>query len=101
MRTVDVSSKFDTLRTARAKGRIKLSPETVKLIKEKGIPKGDVLSSTQIAGMYGAKKTAELIPFCHPIPIDHIQVTTSVGEDYIEVESEVRGIWRTAMKLKL
>ena len=100
MRTVDVSSKFDTLRTARAKGRIKLSPETVKLIKEKGIPKGDVLSSTQIAGMYGAKKTAELIPFCHPIPIDHIQVTTSVGEDYIEVEAEVRGIWRTGYEVE-
>lgn len=100
MRTIDVSSKFETLRTARARGRIKLSPETVKLIREKGIPKGDVLAATQIAGMCGAKKTAELIPFCHPIPIDHIEVKTNVGEDFIEVEAEVRGIWRTGYEVE-
>ena len=100
MRTVDVSTKFDTLRTARAVGRIKLSPKTVKMILNGEIPKGDVLSVSQIAGMMGAKKTAELMPFCHPIPIDHIEVKTRVGEDYVEVEAEVRGIWRTGYEVE-
>ncbi len=100
MKTVDITTKFDNLRTARAKGRIKLSPETVKKILNKEIPKGDVLAAAQIAGIMGAKKTAELMPFCHPIPIDHIEVTTQVGKDYIEVEAEVRGIWRTGYEVE-
>jgi cyclic pyranopterin phosphate synthase len=100
MRTIDVSIKFDNLRTARAKGRIRLSPETVKKIVNREIPKGDVLSASQIAGIMGAKKTSELMPFCHPIPIDHIEVKTEVGEDYVEVEAEVRGIWRTGCEVE-
>ncbi|WP_163328848.1 bifunctional molybdenum cofactor biosynthesis protein MoaC/MoaB [Desulfurobacterium thermolithotrophum] len=100
MKTIDITTKFDTLRTAKAVGRIKLSPETVKKILNKEIPKGDVLSTAQIAGIMGAKKTAELIPFCHPIPIDHIELNTKVGEDFIEVEAEVKGIWRTGYEVE-
>jgi len=100
MKTADITYKFNNLRTARAKGRIRLSPETVRLILEKKIPKGDVLPASQIAGIIGAKKTADIMPFCHPIPIDHIEVETKVGEDYIEVEAEVRGIWRTGYEVE-
>lgn len=100
MRTVDVSTKFDTLRTARAVGRIRLSPKTVRMILNGEIPKGDVLAASQIAGLIGAKKTAELMPFCHPIPIDHVEVKARAGEDYIEVEAEVRGIWRTGYEVE-
>ena len=100
MRTVDITTKFDNLRTAKAVGRIRLSPETVKKIVNGEIPKGDVLAASQIAGLIGAKKTAELMPFCHPIPIDHIEVKTRVGEDFIEVEAEVRGIWRTGYEVE-
>ncbi|SMP04339.1 molybdenum cofactor biosynthesis protein MoaC [Desulfurobacterium pacificum] len=100
MKTVDITTKFDNLRTAKAVGRIKLSPETIKKIVNREIPKGDVLAAAQIAGIMGAKKTAELMPFCHPIPIDHIEVNTKVGENYIEVEAEVRGIWRTGYEVE-
>ncbi len=100
MKTADVTTKFDNLRTAKAVGRIKLSPETIKKILNKEIPKGDVLAAAQIAGIMGAKKTAELVPFCHPIPIDQIEVKTKVGEDYIEVEAEVKGIWRTGYEVE-
>jgi len=100
MRTADITFKFDNLRTAKAKGRIKLSPDTVKKILNKEIPKGDVIAATQIAGIMGAKKTAELMPFCHPIPIDHIEVNVNVGEDYVEVEAEVKGIWRTGYEVE-
>ena len=100
MKTVDITTKFDNLRTARAKGRIRLSPETVRMILDGKIPKGDVLTISQVAGMSGAKRTAELVPFCHPIPIDHIEVSTRVGEDFVEVEAEVRGIWRTGYEVE-
>ncbi len=100
MKTADITYKFNNLRTARARGRIRLSPKTIKLILEKKIPKGDVLPASQIAGIIGAKKTADIMPFCHPIPIDHIEVETKVGEDYIEVEAEVRGIWRTGYEVE-
>jgi molybdenum cofactor biosynthesis protein MoaC len=100
LRTVDITTKFDNLRTAKAVGRIRLSPKTVKMILNREIPKGDVLAASQIAGIMGAKKTAELMPFCHPIPIDHIEVKTKVGEDFVEVEAEVRGIWRTGYEVE-
>jgi len=100
MKTVDITTKFDNLRTAKAKGRIKLSPETVQKILNGEIPKGDVLAAAKLAGIMGAKKTSELMPFCHPIPIDHIEVKTRVGEDFIEVEAEVRGIWRTGYEVE-
>ncbi|ADU96843.1 molybdenum cofactor biosynthesis protein C [Thermovibrio ammonificans HB-1] len=100
MKTVDVSAKFDNLRTARAVGRIKLSPETVELIREKRIPKGDVIAAAQIAGIMGAKKTPELMPFCHPIPLDHVEVNLKLGEDFVEAEAEVRGIWRTGYEVE-
>ncbi len=100
MKTADITYKFNNLRSAKAKGRIRLSPKTIKLILEKKIPKGEVLSASQIAGIIGAKKTAEIMPFCHPIPIDHIEVKTTVGKDYIEVEAEVKGIWRTGYEVE-
>ncbi len=99
MKTVDVTTKFETLRTAKAIGRIKLAPETIKKIVNKEVPKGDVLSAAQIAGIMGAKRTAELVPFCHPIPIDDIELNTKVAKDFIEVESEVKGIWRTGYEV--
>ena len=100
MKTVDITTKFDNLRTAKAVGKIRLSPETIRKILNKEIPKGDVLAASQIAGIIGAKKTADIMPFCHPIPIDHIEVKTNVGENYIEVEAEVRGIWRTGYEVE-
>jgi len=100
MKTADITYKFNNLRKAKAVGRIKLSPETIKLILDRKIPKGDVLAASQIAGIIGAKKTADLMPFCHPIPIDQVVVNTKVGEDYIEVEAEIKGIWRTGYEVE-
>jgi cyclic pyranopterin phosphate synthase len=73
-RMVDVSAKSDSVRTAVARGEIHLKPETLNLIQAGLLKKGDVLSVAQIAGVLAAKKTAELIPLCHPIPIDHVAV---------------------------
>jgi molybdenum cofactor biosynthesis protein MoaC len=100
MKMIDVGWKFENLRTAKAVGRIRLSPETVKKIKEGKIEKGDVLSASKLAGIIGAKKTPELMPFCHPIPLDVVSVEANLGEDFIEFEVEVKGVWRTGYEVE-
>lgn len=99
-RTVDISGKFETKRSARACGRIRLPSEVIEKIKKGEIAKGDVLYASEIAGILGAKKVPELIPFCHPIPIDQIEVTTHIRENSIEVEASVLGIWRTGYEIE-
>lgn len=100
MKMVDVSMKFETIRTAEAEGKIYLSKETVELIKNGQIPKGDVLTASQMAGMIGAKKTPEILPFCHPILIDQAFVETRLDEDGVYVRSFVRCIGRTGVEME-
>ena len=71
---VDVGSKSDQLRTAAAVGKIFMKNETIRLIKDNQLKKGDVLTIAEVAGIQGGKKTSELIPLCHPLTIQHIQV---------------------------
>ncbi|MSR66814.1 MAG: cyclic pyranopterin monophosphate synthase MoaC [Pedosphaera sp.] len=71
---VDVSAKPAQLREAVASGRIELSPETISLIQQSQITKGDVLATARLAGILAAKKTAELIPLCHPLALTHVAV---------------------------
>ena len=100
MRTVDVSYKLQTLREAKAYGRIKLSKECLEKIKEKKLPKGDCIEATKLAGIYGAKHTPMLLPFCHPIGFDHVEMELNIGEDFIEVFATVRGIARTGYEME-
>ena len=74
---VDVSSKEITHRKALAVGEIILSSEVIKMIKNKKMPKGDPLSIAEVSGINGVKKTSELIPLCHPLPLDHISIPVS------------------------
>ncbi len=78
MAMVDISGKAEVYREATAKGSIKLKPETIKLIKEKKIAKGDPLCTANIAGVLAAKKTSELVPLCHPLPLTNVNVETEV-----------------------
>lgn len=100
MKMVDVSMKFETIRTAQAEGKIYLSKDTVEMIRNKQIPKGDVLVASQMAGMLGAKKTPEILPFCHPILIDQAFVETRLDEDGVYVRSFVRCIGRTGVEME-
>ena len=77
---VDVSDKNITHRKALASGEIVLSPEVVKMIKDKKMPKGDPLSIAEVSGINGVKKTSELIPLCHPLPLEHISLHTEINE---------------------
>ncbi len=100
MRTVDVSSKIETLRSAKAYGRIRLKPETVELIRGGKLPKGDLVEATKLTGIFGAKRTGEILPFCHPITLDFVEIQVRVNDDSVEVFSEVRGIARTGYEME-
>jgi len=84
-RMVDVSAKPRVRRTARAAGRIFLSADTIRRIRENLIEKGDVLAAARIAGIAGAKRTAELIPLCHNIAIDWVDVQLELEQDSIYI----------------
>ena len=97
---VDVSMKFETIRTAKAEGKIYLSPESVEMIKNGEVPKGDVLLASQMAGMYGAKRTPDILPFCHNIMIDHVVIETKLEDDGVYVTAEVKNVGRTGVEME-
>lgn len=99
-RMVDVSQKKDQLRIAVAGGFIRLSPETVNLIRENQLKKGDVLTVAQVAGIQAGKKTSELIPLCHPLPITKIDVMTSLEDNGVSVTAEVRCVGQTGVEME-
>jgi len=99
-RMVDVSHKKDQFRIAVARGFIRLSPETVQLIRENQVKKGDVLTVAQIAGIQAGKKTSELIPLCHPLAITRIEVLTSLEENGVIVTAEARCTGQTGVEME-
>ncbi|MGE3859773.1 MAG: bifunctional molybdenum cofactor biosynthesis protein MoaC/MoaB [Nitrososphaeraceae archaeon] len=96
----DVSTKADTLRLAIAQAVIKTNPETITLIKNKKTPKGDIIEAAKISATLGAKKTSELIPYCHPIPIDHISTQLTLYETTIEIKVSVKSVWKTGVEME-
>lgn len=78
---VDVSDKADTERVATAKGRVLMSVETLRMIMDGGVKKGDVLSVAQLAGIMGAKRTPDLIPLCHPLALTSVKVNLTANPD--------------------
>ena len=78
---VDVSDKAVTTRTAEASGFVKMSPETVAAIRQNRTPKGDPLETARLAGIMGAKRTSDLIPLCHPLPLSHVDVKITLQDD--------------------
>ncbi|MEK6654437.1 MAG: cyclic pyranopterin monophosphate synthase MoaC [Thermodesulfobacteriota bacterium] len=101
-RMVDVTAKEPTLRQAVAHGEVRMRPETVALIEEGGIPKGDVFAAARIAGIMAAKKTSELIPMCHPLELTGIEILfacdAAAGE--VAIEAKVRTVGRTGVEME-
>lgn len=100
MSMVDISEKKDVYREARASGRIRLKRETLKKILDKTVSKGDVLEIARVAGILAAKRTHELIPLTHQIPLTSISIDFQVGEDYIEVRSRVSTTYKTGVEIE-
>ncbi|MFO1090216.1 MAG: cyclic pyranopterin monophosphate synthase MoaC [Hyphomicrobiales bacterium] len=101
-RMVDVSGKDVTVRTATAKGRVRMKPETLALLLEGRAPKGDVLAVARIAGIMAAKRTHELIPLCHPLAITSVSVDLSpnVADAAIDVTATVRVEGKTGVEME-
>ncbi|MGE4192348.1 MAG: cyclic pyranopterin monophosphate synthase MoaC [Pseudodesulfovibrio sp.] len=101
-RMVDVSAKNDSQRTAIVRCTVRLAPETLRLLKENALPKGDVLTTAKIAGIQAAKRTADLIPMCHPLPISYVDVRFTVLDEAsaIDLECEVRTTYKTGVEME-
>lgn len=97
---VEVSNKEDTKRAAVATGFIKMKKETINMIEEGLIKKGDVLSVAQIGGIMGSKKTSELIPMCHNIFLTGADIRFNILDDRIKIESEVKTVGKTGVEME-
>jgi cyclic pyranopterin monophosphate synthase len=99
---VDVTGKAVTERVAIASGRVLMRPETLALIEQRALAKGDVLSVAQLAGIMGAKRTAELIPLCHPLPLSSVQVELACRSEPVAVEitATCRSVGRTGVEME-
>ncbi|HEY6780897.1 MAG TPA: cyclic pyranopterin monophosphate synthase MoaC, partial [Thermoleophilaceae bacterium] len=99
-RMVDVGAKAVTDRRAIARALVRMSPETAAAVARGDAPKGDVISTARIAGIQAAKRTAELIPLCHPLPLSFVDVRIEVHADHVEVETEARTSGQTGVEME-
>ena len=100
-RMVDVSDKAVTARTARAQAILAMRAETLAEIRSGGVPKGDVFAAARIAGIQGAKRTSELIPLCHPLPLSTVTVDFEVvGEDRLRIDVRCKVSARTGVEME-
>ncbi|MBI3521691.1 MAG: cyclic pyranopterin monophosphate synthase MoaC [Chloroflexi bacterium] len=99
-RMVDVGAKPETDRRAVARGKLMLSPATVALVRDGKTPKGDVLAAARLAGIMAAKKTSEIIPLAHPLPLTHVAVELVVGDDGIAIEATAATTGKTGVEME-
>lgn len=99
-RMVDVTKKDVTFREAQAEGRVRVSPETLALIRTGGTPKGDVLAVAQVAGILAAKRTHELIPMCHPLRLTAVDIAFTLEEAAVHIRSKVKCKGETGVEME-
>jgi cyclic pyranopterin monophosphate synthase len=95
---VDVGGKDVSRRRAVAQATLHMAPETARRLRE--LPKGDALAVAQVAGIMAAKRTSELIPLCHPLPLSHVDVTLSVGESAVEITASAETTAQTGVEME-
>ena len=101
MGMVDVSDKAEILREAAVKGQIRLKPKTVNLIQKGKVAKGDPLYTAKIAGVLAAKKTSELVPLCHPLPLTNVEVEAKiVDKTHVELSATVKAKAKTGVEME-
>ncbi len=99
---VDIGDKPDTIRSATAAGRVVMQPNTLRLIQEGTLKKGDVLTTARIAGIMAAKRTSELIPLCHPIPLTKIgvEITLNPAKNSVDITATARTTGKTGVEME-
>ena len=100
VKMVDVGEKECTFRVATAHALVKMNKETVQALVNEKTPKGDVLNTARIAGIQAAKKTSELIPMCHTLPLNSVTVDFEVKEDEIEIFTKASANWKTGVEME-
>jgi cyclic pyranopterin phosphate synthase len=98
VRMVDVGGKPQSRRRAVASARVHMAPETARRLRE--LPKGDALTTAQLAGIMAAKRTSELIPLCHPLTLSHVDVTLEVGEGSVEITASAETTAQTGVEME-
>ncbi len=98
VRMVDVGGKPLSRRRAVARAEVRMAAATARRLRE--LPKGDALTTAQLAGIMAAKRTSELIPLCHPLPLSHIEVTLEVGEDSVEIVASAETTAQTGVEME-
>ena len=98
VRMVDVGGKSLSRRRAVARATVQMAPETARRLRE--LPKGDALVTAQLAGIMAAKRTSELIPLCHPLPLSHIEVSLQVGDSGVEITGAVETTAQTGVEME-
>jgi cyclic pyranopterin phosphate synthase len=97
---VDVGAKPVSDRRALARAVVTMAPETAAIVKRGDAPKGDVISTARIAGIQAAKRTAELIPLCHPLPLSYVDVRAEIGDDRVTLTAEARTSGQTGVEME-
>lgn len=97
---IDVSPKFNTLRYARAGGTLYTTPEIIDKIRNRKVPKGDVMEVARAAGILAAKRSAEWIVFCHTLPVDWVEIRCELFDDCMTIEAEVKAVWKTGVEME-
>lgn len=101
IRMIDVGAKPVSLRTARASARLRALPETIRRIRAHELDKGDAIATARLAGIMAAKRTSEIIPLCHPLPLDSVEVSlTFTDPEYVDIEAVVRATARTGVEME-
>jgi cyclic pyranopterin monophosphate synthase len=100
LRMVDVSHKPDQARMAVAEGAIELAPTTVEAIRERHIAKGEVLAAARLAGIQAAKRTGEIIPLCHTLPLTHVDVEFEIQETSIAATALAKSVGKTGVEME-
>jgi cyclic pyranopterin phosphate synthase len=98
VRMVDVGAKPVSRRRAVARGRVRMAAATAAKLRE--LPKGDALTTAQLAGIMAAKRTSELIPLCHPLPLSHVDVTLTVRDDAVEIVASAETSAKTGVEME-
>jgi len=98
VRMVDVGGKELSRRRAVAKAELRMAPETARILRQ--LPKGDALATAQLAGIMAAKRTSELIPLCHPLPLTHVDVTLEVGAEAVEIVASAETTAQTGVEME-
>jgi cyclic pyranopterin monophosphate synthase len=98
LRMVDVGGKEPSRRRATARATLSIKPETAE--KLRGLPKGDALAAAQVAGIMAAKRTSDLIPLCHPLPLTHLDVSLEVGDESVEIMASAETTAQTGVEME-